>query len=152
MSSTSTQSPSWSRSKVLPRLLMTVSPNEVSYPSHFLMVPPTFRRAITVLIWWRQSSPRRQYSHPATSSSVGRRKAFATPPSPAAFASPATTASCQCTSRYATAMAFITVTPTCTPWTVTPFYLSAPAQMPSLHNHRRTTQPHHSSQQRAPDR
>ena len=43
---------------------------------------------------------RRQYLHPATSSSVGDRKAFATPPSLAAFASPATMASRQCTSRY----------------------------------------------------
>ena len=95
MSSTLTQSPSWSQSKVLPRLLTTVSPNEVSYPSPFPTVPPTFRHAITALIWWRQSSPRWQYLHPATSSSVGHRMAFATPPSPAAFASPATTASCQ---------------------------------------------------------
>ena len=82
MSSASTQSPSRLQSKDLPHILTTISPNEVSYPSHCLMEPPTFRHAITVLIWWRQSSPRQQYSHLAMSSSVGRKKAFCDPTIP----------------------------------------------------------------------
>ena len=124
----------------------------MSFHSPFLMAPPTFRRATTVLIWWRQSSPRQQSSHQATSSSAGRRKDFTTLPSLAACASPAMTASCQCTSRYDTMMAFITATSTCTPWTVTRFILPLPARLPSPHTQRLTTRPLNLSPQRKPGR
>jgi len=60
---------------------------------------------------------------------------FRDPTIPGSLRFTATTASCQCTSRYATAMAFITVTPMCTPWTATQFALPAPVQMPSPHGH-----------------
>jgi hypothetical protein len=82
--------------------------------------------------------------------SAGRKKDFATLPSLAACASPAMTASCQCSSRYATAMVSITATPTCTQWTVTRFVLPAPAQLPSPQARRRTARPLNLSPQRVP--